>query len=133
MNTIFTDAATGHDNEITGQRLLVLRGLTVDLLGHNTDGAAEHQRLSGKTIIKIKGAIHRGDPALIASMFHPFPYTLKNTFRMQQAGRDLFIVKRGGKTEHIGIADELCPHTGTKRIAVYPDNAGKSSTIWVKS
>ena len=132
VDAVRADAAAGHDDDVAGQGALLVGGLARYGDGHGAYGAAVDQRFAEVALVKDDGPVHRGDAGLVAAVLHALAHALEHPARVQQPGRQLALVKGIGKTEHVGIAEQVGSHAGTHRIAVDAHDAGQGSAVGVQ-
>ncbi len=133
VDAVRADPAAGHNDHVTGQSAFFVRRLTRDLHWHGADGAAVNQWLAEIALVKHDGTVDRGNAGLVAAMLHTFAHTFEYTARMQQAGRKFALMERRGKTEHIGVAQQVRADTGAHGVAVDAHDAGQCSAVRVQS
>src|SRR3990172_9611854 len=132
MDPVFSDPASCHYYKVAGIKFLDMRGLSVNNGRHYPACPAIYQRLPEISVIKHYASVHSGDAAFVPAMLNATPDPFKNPLRMKEPWWQRFIIERRGKAKNVSIKDQTRSYTCTKRIAVYSNNPGNSSSIWVK-
>jgi len=83
MDSILPYLTPYHNYCIALQSLFFVAGLTKYLPRHDPACTTKYQGFTQVVFIKNKGAINRGDTALVAPMFNPLPHTFKDSFRVE--------------------------------------------------
>ena len=134
VDTVFTDTAAGHNDDVTRFDIFFPAVLITDLPGNRTDSTAINQRFTNITFIKIFPADRIRDTALITAVDHTFVNTGTETARMEQAFRHIFFIrKRRTETISPDVQQKVGTHTGPHRVTVHTDDTGHCTSIGVKS
>ena len=95
MNTVFTDTAAAHNDQVAGFDPFGSTGDTVDGFGEFTGGTAENKRFADIAVIKEFPAVGVGNTTLVAAVDHALVHTVTETAGMKQTFRNQFIGTEG--------------------------------------
>ena len=90
MDTVFTDPAAGHYDEIARIGFLDMAGRIADPGGHKRSCAAVYERFAQIPVVEHYSAVHVGYTALVGAVAHTEMHAFEHASRVQQPGRQRF-------------------------------------------